>query len=59
MPCSYFILARWKEQDIGNDIAGLLETERGASSEGWEITFAKSSGWSHHKEDKTKGHSKP
>lgn len=32
---------------------------RGASSEGCEITLAKSSGWSHHKEDKTKGHSEP
>ncbi len=32
---------------------------QGASSEGCEITLAKSSGWSHHKEDKTKGHSKP
>lgn len=31
----------------------------GASSEGCEITLAKSSGWSHHKEDKTKGHSEP
>lgn len=30
-----------------------------ASSEGCKITLAKSSGWSHHKEDKTKGHSKP
>lgn len=32
---------------------------RRASSEGCEITLAKSSGWSHHKEDKTKGHSEP
>lgn len=32
---------------------------RRASSEGCKITLAKSSGWSHHKEDKTKGHSKP
>lgn len=45
-----------REEDIRHDIAGLLGAE---ASEGWEITFAKSSGWFHHKEDKTKGHSEP
>lgn len=45
-----------REEDIRHDIAGLLGAE---ASEGWEITFAKSSGWSHRKEDKTKGHSEP
>lgn len=58
VPYSFFILALRKEQDIGSDIAGLAETDR-ESSEGCRITLAKSSGWSHHKEDKTKGHSKP
>lgn len=28
VPYFYFILAWWKDQEIGNDIAGLLETER-------------------------------
>lgn len=49
-----------KETTEGMTLPCSLEAERlRASSEGWEITFAESGGWSHHEEDETKGHSEP
>lgn len=59
MPYSFFIFPLRERTRHREWHCRFTWNRQRASSEGCKITLAKSSGWSHHKEDKTKGHSQP